>query len=191
VAILSLGVAMPAFAASNTAGATVGATTGTTLGFLLGGPVGAIFGGFSGALVGSQVSDASVTFAGTHPVAQVYINDRLDVGYHVGSKVKLYAIDGDADHAYFYANNRAWIVDRASGKIIASPGYLVSENAVTYVKAHPTASIAFSGNLAPGVKLRSSIRLHDIPDARGYAYVYLDDRPALVDANSRTVIWVE
>lgn len=191
VAVLSLGAAMPALAAGSTAGAAAGATTGGTLGFLIGGPIGAIVGGFSGAVVGSQVTDASVAFAGTHPVSQIYIDDGLDVGYHVGSKVKLYDIDGDPGHAYFYANNRAWIVDRASGKIVASPGYLVSENAVTYIKANPTASVTFSGKLEPGVKLKSSIHLNDIPDARGYAYVYLDDRPALVDAHSRTVIWVE
>jgi hypothetical protein len=192
VAVLSLGVAMPAYAAtSTTLGATAGATTGGTLGFLFGGPIGAIVGGFSGAVVGSQVADASVTFAGTHPVPQVYIDDTLRVGVHVGTKVKLYAIEGDPDHAYFYANNRAWIVDRATGKIVASPGFLVSERAVTYVKAHPTTSIAFSGNLEPGVKLKSSIHLNAIPDVRGYAYVYLDDRPALVDMGSRTVVWVE
>ena len=190
VAILSLGVAMPVYAAS-TVGTAAGATTGSTLGFIFGGPVGAIVGGFSGALVGSQVADTSVSFAGNHPVEQVYIGDHLGVGYHVGSKVKLYDIDSDAGHAYFYANNRAWIVDRASGKIVASPGFVVSENAVSYAKAHPTDSISFNGNLAPGVKLKSTVHFSDIPDAQGYGYVYLNDRPALVDTGSRTVIWVE
>jgi hypothetical protein len=35
------------------------------------------------------------------------------------------------------------------------------------------------------------VDLVEIPDARGYAYFYVDDRPALVDARSRTVIWIE
>jgi hypothetical protein len=191
VAILSLGVAMPAFAAGNTAGAAAGATTGGTLGFLIGGPIGAIVGGFSGAVVGSQVTDASVTFAGTHPVAQVYIDDGLDVGYHVGSKVKLYDVDGDPDHAYFYANNRVWIVDRGTGEIVYSPGFVVSDRAVAYVKAHPSTSITVSGDVAPGFKLSSSVRIHDVPDVSGYGYVYIGDRPALVDTGSRTVVWVE
>ena len=29
-----------------------------------------------------------------------------------------------------------------------------------------------------------------IPDSPGYGYVYVDDRPALVDLGSRTVVWV-
>ena len=190
VAVLALGAAAPVYAAS-TLGAAAGATTGSTLGFIFGGPIGAIVGGFSGAVVGSTVNDASITYAGNHPVEQVYVSDKLGVGYHVGSSVKLYDIDGDADHAYFYANNRAWIVDRASGKIVASPGFVVSDKTVAYVKAHPTTSVQFSGSLAPGVKLKSTVHFNDIPDAQGYGYVYLNDRPALVDTGSRTVVWVE
>jgi len=190
VALLALGAAVPTYAASNL-GAAAGATTGGTLGFIFGGPVGAIIGGFSGALVGSQVSDASITFAGNHPVEQIYVSDNLGVGYHVGSSVKVYPIDGDEAHGYFYANNRVWIVDRASGKIVASPGYLVSDVAVTYARSHPTASITFSGQLSPGVKLGSNVTFAQIPDAQGYGYVYLNDHPALVDTGSRTVIWVD
>jgi hypothetical protein len=193
VALLSLGVAIPAAQAqerTNLAPA-AGATTGATLGFLFGGPVGAIIGGFSGAVVGSAVNDTTVTFAGTHPVEQVYIKGDLGVGYHVGSKVKLYDVDGDPDHAYFYANNRVWIVDRASGEIVYSPGFVVSDRAVAYVKAHPSDSITVSGDVAPGFKLSSSVRIHDVPDVSGYGYVYIGDRPALVDTGSRTVVWVE
>ena len=189
VAVLALGAAVPAYADALGAGA--GATTGATLGFVFGGPIGAIIGGFSGAVVGSSVSDASVSFAGTHPVTQIYVKDNIDVGYHVAGDVKLYPIDGDPGHAYFYANNRVWIVDAGSGKVVYSPGFVISEKAVAFAKAHPTASIKFSGNLAPGVRLGSDIRLTDVPDAGGYGYVYIDDRPALVDANSRTVIWVQ
>jgi hypothetical protein len=192
VAVLSLGAAtLPAAYAASTLGAAAGATTGSTLGFIFGGPVGAIVGGFSGAIVGSTVPDASVTFAGTHPVEQVYLKDHVKVGYKVGSTVKLYPIDGDDTHAYFYANNRVWIVDRDSGKIVASPGFVVSDRAVAYVKAHPTTSITFSGNIEPGVHLKSGVKITAVPDANGFGYVYLNDRPALVDTGSRTVVWVE
>lgn len=191
VAVLSLGAAIPSAYAASTLGAAAGATTGSTLGFIFGGPVGAIVGGFSGALVGSTVSDASITFAGTHPVEQIYLKDHIKVGYKVSADVKLYPIEGDDTHAYFYANNRAWIVDTTTGKIVASPGFLVEDRAVAYVKAHPTTSITFSGQLAPGAKLKSGVKITAVPDADGYGYVYLNDRPALVDTGSRTVVWVE
>lgn len=192
-AILTLGLAVPAVQAqerTNLAPA-AGATTGATLGFIFGGPVGAIIGGFSGAVVGSAVSDASVSFVGTHPVEQVYISNHLKVGAKVDGDVKLYAIDGDPDHVYFYANNRAWIVDKASGKIVASPGFVISEKAVAYVKAHPTTSVTISGDVAPGFKLKSGTEINAVPDADGYGYIYVNDRPALIDTSTDTVVWIE
>jgi len=74
---------------------------------------------------------------------------------------------------------------------VASPGFLVSEKAVAYVKAHPTESITFSGTLSPGIKLKNGTHVTAVPDAEGYGYVYLNDRPALVDTGSRTVVWIE
>ena len=192
-ALLTLGLAVPAVQAqerTNIAPA-AGATTGATLGFIFGGPIGAIVGGFSGALVGSAVSDTTVSYVGTHPVDQVYVGDNLDVGVRVNSSLKLYAIEGDPDHVYFYANNRAWIVDKASGKIVASPGFLVSERAVAYVKAHPTTSVTIDGDIGPGFKLTTKTKIAAVPDAEGYGYVYLNDRPALIDTHSNTVVWIE
>lgn len=192
-AILSLGlIALPVEAQTRTNLApAAGATTGATLGFLAGGPIGAIIGGFSGAAIGSAVDDSTVTYVGTHPVEQVYIKGDLGVGYKVGSKIKLHDIEGDPGHAYFYANNRVWIVDRDTGEIVYSPGFVVSEKAVAYAKAHKKASVTISGHLEPGLKLDSDVDIATIPDSDGYGYVYIDDQPALVDTGSRTVIWVE
>jgi hypothetical protein len=192
-ALLTLGLAMPAVQAqerTNLAPA-AGATTGATLGFIFGGPIGAIVGGFSGAVVGSAVSDTTVSYVGMHPVEQVYVSNGLDVGMKVSGKIKLHAIEGDPDHVYFYANNRAWIVDKASGKIVASPGFVVPERAVAYVKAHPTTSISIKGDVGPGFKLTSEAKITAVPDAEGYGYVYLNDRPALIDTGTDTVVWIE
>lgn len=191
IAALSLTAAVPAFAQDNSAGAAAGATSGATLGFIFGGPVGAIIGGFSGAVIGAGVSDASIAFAGNNPVDPVYIDADLDVGYRVDGSVTIYPIDGDPDHGYFYANNRVWIVNLSSGEIVASPGFIVSERAVAYVKANPTASVRISGSVAPGLVLDPDVDVVDVPDVRGYGYVYIDDRPALVDTRTRVVVWVE
>ena len=193
VAVLALGAAAPAAIAedtTNTVGAAAGAATGGTLGFIVGGPIGAVIGGFSGAVIGSSVSDAAITYAGNHPVAQVYVADAIDVGYTVGGDIKIYPIEGDDAHGYFYANNRVWIVDTATGKVVASPGYVVPEKAVAYVKAHPTASISISGDLSPGLKLDSGVDLVAVPGVRGYVYTYVDDQPVLIDSQSRVVVWV-
>jgi len=194
-ALLTLTMALPAYAqdsdAAAGAGAAVGATTGGTIGFLLGGPVGAIIGGFSGAVIGGTVSEAAVTYAGNHPVEQVYLDTDLDVGVKVSSDVTLYPIEGEDDLSYFYANGRVWIVATSSGEIVASPGFVVPEAAVAYVKANPTASVTIEGDVAPGFVVAGDVDVVDVPEARGYAYLYVNDRPALVDARSRTVIWIE
>ena len=194
-AVLALSAALPAAAQDNDAaagaGAAVGATTGGTIGFLLGGPVGAIIGGFSGAVIGGTVSEAAVSYAGTHPVEQVYVDGDLDVGVKVSSDVTLYPIEGEDDLSYFYANGRVWIVSTSSGEIVASPGFVVPESAVAYVKANPTESITIDADVEPGFVVDADVDVVDIPEARGYAYFYVDDRPALVDARSRTVIWIE
>ena len=187
-ALATMAFAAPVYAAG--AGAAAGAATGGTLGFFLGGPIGAIVGGFSGALMGSGVQDTTISYAGTHPVEEVYLKDNLNVGYHVSGDVKIYPIEGDTSHGYFYANNRVWIVDMTSGKVVASPGYVVSEKAIAYVKTHHQTSVKIKGTLAPGSVLDKDVTYTDIPDAQGYSYVYVNDHPALVDSASRTVIWV-
>jgi hypothetical protein len=193
VAVLALGAAAPAIAQDSNAagaGAAAGATAGGTLGFIFGGPIGAIIGGFSGAVIGSGVADATITYAGNHPVDVVYVDDNLDVGYKVSGSLKVYPIEGDDAHGYFYANNRVWIVDLGTGEIVASPGFVVSEKAVAFVKANPTTSITFSGNLAAGAQIGGDVTLTDVPDVTGYGYVYLNDRPALVDTRTHVVVWV-
>ena len=126
-ALLSLGAALPAYAQTvrTDLAPAAGATTGATLGFLFGGPIGAVIGGFSGAAVGTAVDQADVTYVGTHPVEQVHINGDIGVGYKVGTRIHLHDIKGDPDHAYFYANNRVWIVDRASGAFVGTPGFMM------------------------------------------------------------------
>jgi len=192
-ALLSLGAALPAYAQTvrTDIAPAAGATTGATLGFLFGGPIGAVIGGCSGAAIGTAVDNADVTYVGTHPVEQVYINGDIGVGYKVGSHIKLHDIDGDPAHGYFYANNRVWIVDRSTGEVVYSPGFTVNNKAVAYIKAHPSTSITVSGDVAPGFKLASNVKLHTVPDYAGYGYVYIGGKPALVDMGSRTVVWVQ
>ncbi|SFZ84188.1 Protein of unknown function [Devosia enhydra] len=195
VAVLALGMAAPAMAQSNGAavgGATAGGATGGTIGFLLGGPVGAIIGGFAGAVIGSEaaVSAESVAYAGNNPVDPIYIDGGIEVGAVVTDGVTVYPIQGDPDFGYFYANGRVYIVDLATNEIVQSPGYAVSERAISYVEANPSASVTISGNIGPGYVLENNVEFAPVPDDPAYGYVYIDGRPALVDRASRTIIWV-
>ena len=197
VALVSLGAAAPSLAQSSktgdaVAGSAVGGATGGTIGFLLGGPVGAIVGGWAGAVIGGEaaVSDASIRFAGENPVDVVYLDSDLTVGAKIGDDVTIHPIEGDDQYGYIYANNRVYIIDLESHEVVQSPGYLIPNETVTFVESNPTASISVDGDIAPGFELSADVALNDIPDNRTYKYVYINDRPVLVDASSHTVVWV-
>lgn len=197
VAIATLGAASPVLAQSSqtgdaVAGASVGGATGGTIGFLLGGPVGAIVGGWAGAVIGGEaaVSDASIRYAGEHPVDAIYLDSDLSVGAKLSGDVTIHPIEGDDQYGYVYANNRVYIVDLATSEIVQSPGYLIPNETVTFVESNPTASVSIDGDIGPGFTLDADVALADIPDNRTYKYVYINDRPALVDSSSRTVVWV-
>lgn len=197
VALASLGAASPVLAQSSqtgdaVAGATVGGATGGTIGFLLGGPVGAIVGGWAGAVIGGEaaVSDASIRYAGENPVDVVYLDSDLTVGAEVAADVTIHPIEGDDQYGYIYANNRVYIVDLDTREVVQSPGYLIPNDTVAFVESNPTASVSIDGEIGPGFTLDADVALNDIPDNRTYQYVYINDRPALVDSSSRTVVWV-
>jgi hypothetical protein len=196
VALATLSVAMPALAQDNdddaAVGATIGATTGGTIGFFLGGPIGAIFGGFTGAVLGANaaVDDASIRFAGEHPVDPVFIEGDLEIGATLEGDVVIHEIEGDEEFGYIYANNRVWIVDLETREIVHSPGFIVPEDVVAYVEENELDSVEFEGELEAGLVLDAEIEVAEIPDSDYYGYVYLDGRPALVELDSHTVIWI-
>ena len=74
--------------------------------------------------------------------------------------------------------------------VVQSPGYLIPNETVAFVEANPTASITVEGDIAPGFELGADVALVDIPENRTYKYVYINDRPVLVDASTHTVVWV-
>jgi len=197
IAVLALGVASPVLAQSDaSAGAAVGgaagAATGGTIGFFLGGPVGAVIGGFTGAVIGGSagVSASTIDYAARNPVDPIYIDDSIDVGYRVNGDIQVYPIEGDDQYGYFYANNRVYIVDMASGEVVQSPGYVIPSDTVAYIQAHPIDDVDFSGDLAPGAHVEASFQMGTIPDNPDYSYIYVQGRPVLVDNRTNLVVWI-
>lgn len=194
-AILALGAASPVLAQSSSGeaafGGGAGAAAGATAGFFLGGPIGAVIGGFTGAALGASatVPDTTVTYVSTHPVQPVYISGPIDIGARVGPDIRVYAVPSDPDYGYFYANDRAYIVDLASSEIVQSPGYVVPRRAVEYAQANPTTTITINAQPAPGYQLGPDVKLGRVPDS-ALEYVYINDQPALVDRYTRTIVWI-
>jgi len=112
----------------------------------------------------------------------------IKVGSPVTSEIKVYPTD-DPAYGYFYAGNRVYIVDMNKSTVVASPGYLVPQQTVTYVQSNPGTPVTFSGDIAVGTQLPEDVTLTPVPDDPDYSYVYIGDRPVLVDRSSRTVVY--
>ncbi len=203
MAALSLAAALPAVAqdrvvgvqpdadAGAVIGATGGGTTGAVVGGLLGGPIGAVIGGFAGATIGAEagIATSSIDYVAAHPVEPIYFDGNADIGFVVPADVTVYPIEGDPAYGYVYANDRVWIVDLESRALVQSPGYLVPQTAADFAVANPVTSVEVEGDAVVGYVLPDGTEIATIPDSR-YGYVYLGDRPALVDSTNRTVVWI-
>lgn len=204
VAALSLAAAMPTFAqdavvgvetndaeAGAVVGATGGGVTGAVVGGLLGGPIGAVIGGFAGATIGAEagITASSVDYVTANPVEPIYLDTSANVGFVVPADVTIYPIVGDDTYGYVYANDRVWIVDLASRTLVQSPGYLVPQTSADYVMANPVAPAELDGDVVVGYVVPETVQLTAVPDS-SYSYIYIGDRPALVDSSTRTVIWL-
>jgi hypothetical protein len=194
LAIVALGT-VPSLAQSSggvAVGGSAGGATGAGVGFLLGGPVGAAIGGFAGAVIGAEagVEATSVEYAAVHPVAPIYVQAPVSVGYVVPPEVAIYPIEGDPAFSYIYLNNRIWLVDNQTRTLVHSPGYLVTQSSADFATANPIGSITVEGDVVVGYVVPENVELITIPDDPAYSYVYLNERPVLVDNATRTIVWV-
>ena len=195
VAALSLAAAVPAFAQDADAGAVVGATgggaTGAVIGGIIGGPIGAVVGGFAGATIGAEagVAASSVDYAMAQPVEPIYFDGTADVGLVVPAEVTIYPIEGDDQFGYIYANDRVWIVDLETRTLVQSPGYLVPQASADFAVNNPIGSVNLDGDIVVGYVVPADVELTQVPDS-SYSYIYIGDRPALVDSSTRAVVWL-
>ena len=70
----------------------------------------------------------------------------------------------------------------------------VSEDALTpetrtYVLEHKTESVVIDGDVAVGTAVPEAVQIQTIPDAQ-YGYVYVQDRPVLVDPQNRQIVHI-
>jgi hypothetical protein len=117
--------------ANAAAGGAAGGATGAVVGGLIFGPIGAVIGGFTGATIGAAggVQATSVDYVRLNPTEPVVIEGDLDVGFTVPEDVTLHVIEGDADHGYFYTNDRVYFVNLADRTVVYSPGVVVAAEA--------------------------------------------------------------
>jgi hypothetical protein len=186
-------------------GATAGATTGAIAGAAVGGPVGAAVGGVAGMAIGAATSipEDARTYVVEHPVDSVAVEGTLSTDYALPDSVVIHEIPGQPRYGYVYVQDRPVIVRRKTREVVyASPGERHSahqtgairvhppKRVITYVERHQVAPVEVEGDVAAGYVIPESVELTPVPDNPRYDYVYVQNRPVLVDPHTRRVIWV-
>ncbi|MGN6470591.1 MAG: DUF1236 domain-containing protein [Rhizobiaceae bacterium] len=204
-AIAFLGVTAAHAGERQVLGATAGATTGAVAGAVVGGPVGAAVGGVAGMAIGAATSvPADVrTYVVEHPVNSIAVEGTLSTDYALPDTVVIHEIPNHPRYGYVYVQDRPVIVRKKTRKVVyASAGERDARHqtgairvhppkrVITYVERHQVAPVEIEGDVRTGYVIPESVELTPVPDNPRYEYVYVQDRPVLVDAHTRQVIWV-
>jgi len=181
-------------------GGTAMGAAGATAGAVVGGPVGAIVGGVVGFAIGAEAAvpeDARV-YVMENPTPPVVLDGQLSADTRFNDTVTLTPIPEHPDLAYVYVDNRPVIVRVDSRQVIYAPEVEttasissdVPEATITYVERHPIEPVVLEGPVEAGVVVPETVQIVEVPESPSYGYIYVDQRPVLIDRNTREVIWV-
>ena len=134
-----------------------------------------------------------------HPVDPVVIPDDIAEGYVVPEAVVVRPIPDNPDFGYIYVNGEPVIVSMQNRQVVyydealtaGPPVPVVPDDVVTFIESHPTDPITIEGDVTEGMVIPEDVPLVAVPDQPNYSYVYIDQRPALVEPQTRRVIWVK
>jgi len=182
-------------------GAATGGAAGAITGGVIGGPVGAAIGGVAGATLGAAASvpqDAR-TYVVANPVEPVMLEGPVTPRHRIAQSVPLTPIPDHPDLAYVYVDNRPVIVRASDRQVLYVEGGVettgsitatVPDTTVTYIERHPVGPVVLEGPVEMGTVIPDSVDLVAVPDSPDYGYIYVEQRPILVDRSSRKVVWV-
>jgi hypothetical protein len=181
-------------------GGAAAGTAGAVAGGLVGGPVGAVVGGVAGFAIGAEAAvpeDARV-YVMENPIPPVVVERQVTAESRFDDTVTLTPIPDHPDLAYVYVDNRPVIVRVDSRQVVYAPEVEttasvssdIPETTITYVERHPVDPVILEGPVQAGVVIPETVQIVEVPENPNYGYVYVDNRPVLIDRGTREVIWV-
>jgi hypothetical protein len=66
----------------------------------------------------------------------------------------------------------------------------IPDDVVSYIETNPTDPVVIDGDVTMGTVIPDDVPLVAVPDQPRYSYVYVQDRPALIERETRRVVWV-
>lgn len=181
-------------------GGAAGGAAGAAAGAVVGGPVGAVVGGVVGLAIGAEAAvpeDARV-YVMENPTPPVVLQGQVTADTRFDNTVTLTPIPDHPDLAYVYVDNRPVIVRVDSRQVVYAPEVEttasisadIPETTITYVERHPVEPVILEGPVQAGTVIPQTVQIVEVPENPNYGYIYVDQRPVLVDRSSREVIWV-
>ncbi|WP_119257477.1 DUF1236 domain-containing protein [Shinella zoogloeoides] len=181
-------------------GGAAGGAAGAAAGAVVGGPIGAVVGGVAGFAIGADaaVPDDARVYVMENPTPPVVLEGPVTAETRFDDSVTLTPIPEHPDLAYVYVDNRPVIVRTDSRQVIYAPDVQatgsissdIPEATITYVERHPVDPVILEGPVEAGMVVPDTVQIVDVPENSNYGYIYVDQRPVLVDRGSRQVIWV-
>lgn len=181
-------------------GGAAGGAAGAAAGAVVGGPIGAVVGGIAGMAIGAEAAvpnDARV-YVIENPTPPVVLEAPLTADARLDGSVTLAPIPNHPDLGYVYVDNRPVIVRADSRQVIyaapvettASISTGLPDTTITYVERHPVEPVILEGPVEAGVVVPETVQIVEIPESPDYGYIYVDNRPVVVNRSTRQVIWV-
>ncbi|MCH4542694.1 DUF1236 domain-containing protein [Ochrobactrum sp. A-1] len=143
-----------------------------------------------------EVPQAARDYVIANPSDPVVIEGEISDGYVLPDAVAVHPIPDNPDFGYIYVNGEPVIVSMQNRQVVyyveePNAGPLVPKEIVTYIETNPVAPVTIEGDLAEGTIIPEDVPLVAVPDQPTYSYVYVEDRPALIDTQTRRVVWVK
>jgi hypothetical protein len=181
-------------------GAAAGGAAGAAAGAVIGGPIGAVVGGVAGFAIGGEAAvpeDARV-YVMQNPTPPVVLQGELTADTRFDNTVALTPIPQHPDLAYVYVDNRPVIVRTESRQVVYAPEVEttasvtsdIPETTITYIERNPLEPVVLEGPVQAGAVIPDTVQIVEVPENPNYGYVYVDQRPVLVDRGTREVIWM-
>ncbi|MHC1549645.1 DUF1236 domain-containing protein [Phyllobacterium sp. K27] len=144
-----------------------------------------------------EVPQSARDYVIANPSDPVVIEDELSPGYVVPEDIVIREIPESPGYGYIYVDDRPVIVSTDNRQVVylsdagaPSAGDAFPDEAITYVEKHPSDPVVFEGELTTGAVIPADVPLVEVPDQPRYSYIYVDDRPALIETETRRVVWV-
>lgn len=132
----------------------------------------------------------------THPADPVIIKENITVGYVLPQTVQVHPIPDDPSFGYIYVDGDPVIVSMDNRQVVyyaeePNSGPLIPTGIVTYIESNPLPPVVYEGEIVEGTVIPDTLPLKVIPDQPSYSYIYINERPALVETNTRRILWVK